>query len=510
MPDVMIRRRIVAGAMRRRKTGRGMTNTKPEIRPSAGTGRRKEEQLIMLLSALSEELALQLAEALERDRLAGGSGLPFDAIMSGLRPRLRQSDRTHRRRVPTPQRAFFEVLEGLIVNDRGEEKKPGRIARQSLDPIWHWLMEVGVAELEPIRDEIGRCILSGQQPALKEALCRFDDVAARTIRDDLKKADASGGALKELTIALGGRRALEDLRELARVLQVGEEIRFLRFGLPPVIDDEVEEQFLMVQEAYEAVMDRAPAAAPYLVLSLAPRLSHPWELFGIAGRLVQAEDDQDLKHSDLAMVGEWLVCDLETEASALKNLKVTDFDPRSADEILRRFAVLQAGMTREVGMRKDGAWGKRLLKARGAISDGLEALFQGVVQELRAGLPMHKATSGARSGALVPFTDKPPEEEAVERLESLMQFLATARLFANQLGYSVAFEKTKNEVTGYLDDFAGGLVNLLAAARRKEREPIRVWADVCQRVMAPIVSEDVLKLVGRRIVAAMADQAKSS
>jgi hypothetical protein len=487
------------------------SSTKPDPKLLA-LANRKEAQLIGLLGALSEELAVQLAEALERDRLAGGSGLPFDAIMTGLRPKLRTTDPAARRRVPTPQRAFFEVLEGLIVNDPGEDKQTGVIARPSLAPIWTWLLaNTGGAMNDAALGKIKIALLKNDRDEARAGLALVDAAAAAAVRAAIKKADADPKYARDLASELGGHQAYQDFAELARILPVAREIRELRDKLPPVIDDKVEEQFTIIRVNYEAVEEAASNSAPYIVLSLASRVSHPWELFGIAARLVRADDDQDLKDSDLAMVGEWLVLGLETEASALRRLKVATFDAVRADEILRRFAVLQAGMTREVGMRKDGVWGKRLLKARGTISDALENLFAGISHELHAGLAMEKATSGAKSGALVPAIREAPDEKLITRLESLTLFLRTARLFSGQLGYGVAFEKVKVEVTMHLEGFGNGVVEALRNAKKREREVPQAWADACQRIMKPILSDEAMKVFNRRLASAVAEptQAKA-
>lgn len=462
---------------------------------------RKEAQLGALLSHLSPEIALQLATALERDRLAGGRGLPFDAILNGLRPKLRQLAPEARRRIPTPQRLFFEVIDGLIV-DGYSDKTAGRIARRSLDPIWRWLTAAEGNRLSSLCERLSQQVLVGDMDGAHEAQKQIDAVAGEAIRAAVKKVEQGGKGAKELLQALGGQRAFEDMRELGRVLQVSEEIRALKLALPAIIDRDEPEQFDLIRGAFERSVERSVAGAPYLVLALSSRAAHPWELFGIAAKLVRAEHDQQLKASELAMIGEWLVQGLETEAAALKAIKPADFDPARAEEGLRRFAVLQTGMTREVGMRKDGAWGKRLLKTRGLISDAVEGLFERSVKELQIALPMERLSSGSRSGALVPAFQEPPAPEIADRLPALTKFVAAGKQFAGQLGFSVALDKTLVEIQSLFDDYTDGLIGRLAQSRGPEREVAQAWADLTARVMTPIFSEEAIRILSRRMAAA--------
>jgi hypothetical protein len=481
-----------------------MSRNKIEIRELTELANRKGAQLTAFLSHVSPEIALQLATALERDRLAGGSGLPFEAILSGLRPRLRQLAPEARRRIPTPQRLFFEVIEGMITDSLGE-KTAGRIARRSLEPIWRWLQTCEKERLDPLREKIAQQVLNGDQAAALQTQKQFDAIVGEAIRAAVKKVEQGAKAGKDLVQAVGGQRAFEDMRELGRVLQISDEIRELKSALPPVLDAEVPEQLDMIRAAFERSVEKSLSGAPYLVLSLSPRVIHPWELLGIAAKLVRAEHDQQLKASELGMVGEWLVNGLEAEAAGLKALKPADFDPAKADEILRRFALLQAGMTREVGMRKDGTWGKRLLKTRGLVSDAMQGLLERIVKDLQLALPMERASSGSRSGALVPTFKDFPDRQVDARLPAMAKFLATAKQFAGQLGFSVAFEKTHVEIQSLFDDYTDGLLNRLSQARGAERDLAQAWADLTVRIMAPVFSEEAMRILGRRLATASAD-----
>lgn len=480
-----------------------MSKSKFDTKELAELAVRKEAQLGALLSHLSPEIALQLATALERDRLAGGKGLPFEAILNGLRPKLRQLPAEARRRIPTPQRLFFEVIDGLIV-DGHADKTAGRIARRSLDPIWRWLMTTEEARLQAPCERLSRQALIGEAGA-QDTQKEIDLIAGEAIRSAVKKVEQGGKGAKDLVQALGGQRALEDMRELGRVLQVSDEIRQLKTALPSVIDRDEPGQFDLIRAAFERSIERSTAGAPYLVLSLNSRVAHPWELFGIAAKLVRAEHDQQLKASELALVGEWLVQGLEMEAGALHALKPADFEPARAEDALRRFALLQAGMTREVGMRKDGAWGKRLLKTRGVVSDAVEGLFSRAVKELQIALPMERVASGARSGALVPAFKDPPAPEVADRLAAMTKFVAAAKQFAGQLGFSVAIDKTLVEIQSLFDDYTDGLIDRLAQSRGAARDVAQAWADLTVRVMTPVFSEEAMRILSRRLAAATAE-----
>src|SRR5580692_9538285 len=90
------------------------------------------------LGGLPPHLANRLAKAVEIDRLAEGKSLPHDLILAGLRPVLRESSGE---RTLTPLRLFCLPFEDLLSSESRKEKRKGRIARESIAPIWKWLNE---------------------------------------------------------------------------------------------------------------------------------------------------------------------------------------------------------------------------------------------------------------------------------------------------------------------------------------------------------------------------------
>src|SRR5262249_56948660 len=85
-------------------------------------------------------------------------------------------------RIGDPQRLFFASLEPFLVDDRSGRKRPGRVARMSLDPIWRWLCaDLMPAETPAYAEQIKLQLLAneiGKAEALAHAL---EDQAASRI-----------------------------------------------------------------------------------------------------------------------------------------------------------------------------------------------------------------------------------------------------------------------------------------------------------------------------------------
>jgi hypothetical protein len=87
-----------------------------------------------------EARALLMAE-LERGRLRGEELPAIGVILQELRDAAPHG-RALPSRIGDPQRLFFAPLAPFLIDDRSGRKRPGRIARMSLEPIWRWLVPI--------------------------------------------------------------------------------------------------------------------------------------------------------------------------------------------------------------------------------------------------------------------------------------------------------------------------------------------------------------------------------
>ena len=102
---------------------------------TADTGLSRK--LAQYLEKLPEPALLKLAYGLEREKLRGTQGLPFDELISALRPLLATVG-GERPGLPDPMRHFCQPFEDLLVTD-GVRPGRGQISRSAIALVWAWL-----------------------------------------------------------------------------------------------------------------------------------------------------------------------------------------------------------------------------------------------------------------------------------------------------------------------------------------------------------------------------------
>src|SRR6185312_10821465 len=170
----------------------------------------QEKLLRNFLSHLPPATAQQLARAIEADKLYDGKGLPHDAILESLRPTLRQAPPEGR--VLTPLRLFCQPFEDLLINAGGKAKLKGRIARESILPVWTWISNTLLPdELQVYSNDVRQAIEKQDVASAYSFAAKFWSMCSTAIRAALaneKTRPAASSALGDLALADAEEMAL--------------------------------------------------------------------------------------------------------------------------------------------------------------------------------------------------------------------------------------------------------------------------------------------------------------
>src|SRR5215468_3268050 len=112
-------------------------------------GEQPVERLRDYLGRLTPAAQSMLAAALERGALRDGEHAAGELVLKELR-----------RVAWRPARLFFRPLEPFLVDGVG--KRPGRMSRAGLEPIWTWIgRDLLPEEANAFSQEVGRALVAG-------------------------------------------------------------------------------------------------------------------------------------------------------------------------------------------------------------------------------------------------------------------------------------------------------------------------------------------------------------
>lgn len=390
------------------------------------------------------------------------------------------------------RRRFFEPLE--TVSGDPQTTRPSRAyAPAALQrAIWDWL--------EQIAPRVGQAAHQAAADFSDDTPGRLDPAraeAAAAISQALNSAQADPRAARKLRARLGVDD-FEPVRHLAGLLAAAPVTRQALDQLPRTIHDFSDELSVSVRDRYEAACEADPDAAVWVLFLIMARMERPWRLLRVFERIIRRGDDLLVSRTDMAEIGDALLDDAAYYLSHLARPVQTAPDAEAAARALSGFAAVTVGMTREIGIRKDGDWGRRLVDLRNRASEAMIALHAAARDAFRKATP--------EEGGLRQRVDQRPSpgEPAYEQAVALGHFLMATRDDAQRAAVGGAHQAIIEEITERLDALTTKLLRSLGSASGAEREAIALRLEHLSALLKAVGALEAARTCLRRVAAARA------
>jgi hypothetical protein len=434
------------------------------------------------LGSLPGHAAARLAMAVEVDRLMDGRSLPHQDILDGLRPVLR---RDHYERAPTPLRLFCRPFQDLLTCQPRRVKQKGMIARGTLVPAWNWISQSLLpAEADLYVKETKLHVLNHRLDAAIARATEFWPLAAQA----LKQALSSEGGRQAAQKILGDAFAVADVSEMALLLSVGEAVEQVQALLSPPVSSFHEQLVWEVRKIYDQLVQSSPDAAPYLPLIVMNRLVKPWEALRLPLLVARHTDEILISKTDMGLVGEILFARMEELKTAIQQTRHPLFEAEKLLEQAKTFAELSSHIVKEIELKREGEWGKRLLAERVQIGKVMESFMDRAVREFSAALPIHKAAGADFS--------KPLGTEKQGLALRYAKLVAGSRNFAAAASFAAKQKDSYDELCHHLKRYNEDLVRALKADSKNI--VVNAQFQFCIELTVVLFSEEEAELLRRR------------
>lgn len=458
----------------------------------------KAQQLQGLLGGLPPLMAARLAKAIEIDRLNDGRMLPHELILDGLRPVLR---RGQSERAPTPLRLFCRPFEDLLTVMPRKQKQKGRIERGAIMPVWNWVSQTLVPDAaSAYAIGVKTAILSGNAEEMMKHAATFWSAASKAM------LEALGSSRKAAQAALESDLVVEDAREMALLLSVGDAIVDLQNKIPRPLPLLTEEYVWKLRDIYDRLAASAPEAAPYVAVVAMHRLERPWEALKLPMNVTRQTQDTLMSSTDMGLAGEIIFGDIEYYASMVRAIRPNHFDADAMVGYLIGFTTLSTGMVKAIEMRRDGKWGQRLLADRAALAEVMDGFMERAAKEVSAALPTIKSGSYA-GGPRVPDLARPADAEKSDRALAYARLVSGCRSFAAAASFGASNKEALGEIGVMLKSYSEDLLKELRTVTGEKRAHAESYFHLLAEIFALVFSQEDADLLRRRARAAMPAEA---
>jgi hypothetical protein len=447
----------------------------------------KNGMLKAFLGGLPGPAAARLAMAVEVDRLMDGRTLPHDDIMEGLRPVLRRENYD---RTPTPLRLFCRPFQDLLTSMPRKAKQKGCIARSSLVPVWNWLTQTLLpAESAAYSRECKALVLAHKPDDALARAAKFWPVAATALYNALATEAGRQAAQK----VLGDALAVDDALDMALLLSAGDVIEKLIVLLPMPVHAFNEQLVWQVREIYDRVVAEMPDVAPYVPIIVMNRLQRPWEALRLPLLVTRHTDETLISKTDMGLVGEILFARMDALKTSIQATRHPLFDADQLMEDTKTFADISSHIAKEIELKREGEWGKRLLVERVQIGKVMESFMERAPREFAAALP----TSRGRGAD---FSRHPGAEKHDMGLR-YARLVAGSRHFAAAASFAAKQKEASDELAALLKRYNEDVIKALKAD--PQNSVVNAQFLLCAELTATLFSDEEAELLRRRGRAAL-------
>ena len=133
--------------------------------------------------------------------------------------RLAREQRAGAPRIGHSARLFFKPLEPFLVDDRGQHRHPGRIARSSLDTLWNWIRrDILPDDAKAVDEQVNAALLAGDEAKAEHFIRAFQDRVAVALTESLRAAETDDKLRRRMLAQIGTPAPGEDAATLKCVL----------------------------------------------------------------------------------------------------------------------------------------------------------------------------------------------------------------------------------------------------------------------------------------------------
>ena len=427
------------------------------------------ERLRKFLRELSPGARSLLVGELERSVLRGDAVAGGDLVLQELR-RIMREQRDETARLDESAQLLFKPLELFLVDDRGDHKHLGRVARTSLEALWSWVQpDLLPDDAESLAADVSEAMLAGDRAKTERLTRVFQDRVAAAIEASFSIAAEDGKVRRRILQQIGTPRA-------------GDELAALKCAL-------------------DSAAARDGELLLYALLTVMNRMTAPWQLIRLGVKAAGSDTAARVAETNYGEAVNIVLAELERMVAELRN------DLRSGQGIavgslLKTIHDSARGLRTELALPVDSTWGRALAAQRTQISDLLRTEIESMPGRVR------RLLRPRPSREIRPNSVLDPDE--VAEVEALVEFVGICRYFAGELAINEMTQRALTELRQYLDNGTQALLEGLRQAGEVDRTFRQSQVDAAVRFCSKVFGREYAALLGKAAEVAASAEPKAA
>ncbi|MFN8828606.1 MAG: hypothetical protein ACK50Q_11085 [Labrys sp. (in: a-proteobacteria)] len=458
------------------------------------------ERLRGFLRTLSPTVCAQLLDTMEKAALAGEPVPGAEMILDELRTILREAAK-RKPRSGTPVRHFFRIAEALLIDEELPEKRPARIERASLPPIWTWIKRNLIPEeASAFEASCSAAILLEDMEQVRALVHEFHKTAAAAIKTALAAMSSEAERRRQIS-QIGGPRVFDDLRDLLVMLENRDAFRALNdrvVGPIRAIDDA--QMALIIGALQPFTRASSQALLVYAGAVVMSKLVQPWQILRVVVSACETDEADTIAASAYSHIVELVLTDVERLVIRAANARRT-LDVAKVFSAARDFSSYVKALSSDINLNEHPTWARRLGVWRGRMGELLRTQIEtlpGRVRWLLKPVAQAKAQKGDVADA-----------QEIASIEVALDILMLARNHAAELALNEVTMRVFGDLQAMLDSGINPLIESLRSTSGDDRIRRLTQLEAAVRIAGKVFGSNYAGLLQKAIDVAAGGDRKS-
>ncbi|WP_350333396.1 hypothetical protein [Coralliovum pocilloporae] len=255
------------------------------------------DKISAYLTSLGPGAIQMLARSIETARANGDMDAALELVMEAVQ-RITLSPEERARRLARPEAEFFSGVESFVIDRTPGWKRPARISRSSLAPIWSWLhREMFSPRFSELQLDNEDAVVGMSDGDVSDIVGKFRAHCMRQLSDTLVDASSSQKMTQHFSAQLGSEEIFQDLNDIVYYNSIEPLITRFSQSLPPVIEKITDGGEKSLIKKLQLFIHQRPDDQEWAFASLIPRLSNQALLAEIAVKLAGSDDVRKIERS---------------------------------------------------------------------------------------------------------------------------------------------------------------------------------------------------------------------
>ena len=418
------------------------------------------ERLRQYLRELSPRARALLIGEFERSLLAGDDAAGTDLVLQELRAIVREQ-REGAPRIGHCARLFFKPLEPFLVDARPDHNHPGRIARQSLEPLWTWISrDLLPVDARELADDVNVALLARDQAGAEASTGIFQSKVAAAIEANLAAGTTDEKGRRRTLAQIGTPHAGEEVAMLKCVLAGRDTLAAMAAQLPLRIVDMSNGEIDTYKEMIENISAENGELFLYALLVVMNRLSEPWQIIRFGVKAAGSDIAARVAETHYGVTVTIVLAELERLVDELDN-DLQNGRGIATGALLKTIHDTARGLRTELDLPVDSTWGRALSAQRARTAELLRLQIVSAPGRVRRLLRPRPSTEILANSVL--------DADEVAETETLLAFVCNCRQFAGELALNEMTQQACAEIQQYLDSGTRPLLDGLRHAGESDR-----------------------------------------